>query len=317
MATPSNFTNFLRTTKRAITPKKQVPTPLGSLLGTAARMPAKKKVPMPTLPGSQALRSLLGPTRPPPVTRPGEQGYVPPVSGPPTGGGLPITVVPRDQWTPGLNQPPPPVTPTGTGGVDPALLAQVGAAQGVGGAQTGEGFLPTFRTDVIPRNPEVLLADILGPGFETNPLFNLTAPLANDIGALLMLSQGPLGPTGADANVDWMRNFFQQMMTPGGALPDLPQLWQNMVNAAAPGVDPLTNLITGWTQVQDPTQQVQNVNSLIAAMADAGMHPLMAQAMLNAVGAAGVGWLGQFGQNPAAAGDSFTNYLAGRGFDFR
>lgn len=170
-----------------------------------------------------------------------------------------------------------------------------------------QGLTPT-GLDALQREPADIIAMMLGQGAAGTPLYGMMAPLADDVNALNLLINGQgagLASQSANEAVNWMAEFFRNQMTPGGQVLGVNNLLGAMLGAQ--GVD---SPLSAFLNVDaDPNQAVRNFMSLAAAVGDAGMNPLMAQAMMAQLGAQGTEFRNQVNQGVNVP---FTRFLADR-----
>lgn len=201
----------------------------------------------------------------------------------------------------------PSVTATGTGGGTGGGTGNNGS----GGALTGQdltGWAAGIRPDAIPmmyQEPQALLRQVMakmGMSANDNPgLYNLALPNADLVNALSLVFMGadPGFQQGENNQVlNAMGDFFAQGLTRGGQGVDFSQGIDNIIGTGANS----DTALGGYLNLDDPRGQVNAVKSLIAPLAQAGLHPLFARALDNQINRLADEYYQQygFGSNPPA-----------------
>lgn len=189
-----------------------------------------------------------------------------------------------------------PLVPTAGGTAVPGVNTLAGAPGGAGGdlGTPLTGFGQPFLPGAVPMlydNPELLAMQAMsnlgyGDLAANQGLYQMIRPqmeYANWLAGLALGQGSDLGAGGNNAALNWIGNYAQNLMTPGGNTID----FNAGLNALRAGIGTPNSAISQFLNVDDPAAQVANFKSLALPLAAAGLHPFFARAFQNAVNQAG------------------------------
>jgi hypothetical protein len=197
-----------------------------------------------------------------------------------------------------------PSTVTGTG-VTPT-------GSGLGAGQTdlttplsgfGKPFMPG-ALETVYNNPEILAMQAMknlgygdiGPNQGLYQMMRPQMDYANWLAALALGTGADLGAGANTAALNWMGDYAQQLMTPGGQGIDFNA---GMRNLSAGAGDP-NSVISQFLNYGTPEEQVSAFKSLALPLAAAGLHPFFARAFQNSINQAADQYLYSSVTNPQA-----------------
>lgn len=225
----------------------------------------------------------------------GGQPYTPPVAPyvPPSGGGSIAPVGPGGQannsgynW---VGQP----TPDATTGAP-----MTGAGSDYGYTPQGLGMLY--------QNPVPLAQDVLGGAGIDN--YGMALALSDAMNpalyAYMMQTQG-MGDQSDAATIDFISNYMNQMVTPGGSMPGMADLMTNVLGSDDVNSSPLAMMLSGIP----PEDQVKVLANFLSA-AGYGNNPLAQRAYGNAADYYGNDYLGGVMKGDPG-GNNYASYLQG------
>lgn len=212
-----------------------------------------------------------------------------------------------------------PLATENTGGVQPL---GVGTTSGSDLMTPWTGFSSAFLPSAsgqIFDNPQVMLMQAMQnmgmPMAGNIGTYQMAAPqtdYANALAFLALGGQGGLqgyGATGDPNMINWMGNYLQQGLTPGGMGIDFTKGLSALQGAIGGGGinNPLASLINSG----DPSQQIDMYKRIALPLAAASLHPLAARAFQNAINMGADQYLYNTATNPNASAGGFGGLLGG------
>ena len=195
-------------------------------------------------------------------------------------------------------------TPTGSTGSPRQYGVGDNPYQG-GGTAAPYGFTPQCL-GMVYDNPELLAQQVLaGQGVDNWGMTQATADAVWPALYAFMMQSGGLGDMSDAATMNYIGDYLQQYVTPGGSMPDFRDLAASLLGGGDVGSSPLAAQLSGGT----PQEQVKALATYMQA-AGYGNNPLAQQAYKNALNYYGTQYLGGVAQGDPGAG-SYADYLAG------
>lgn len=184
-------------------------------------------------------------------------------------------------------------------------VGNVSSGDPMTGAGAGYGYTPQ-GLGMLYQNPVPLAQDVLGGAGIDN--YGMALALSDAMNPALyayMMQTKGMGDQSDAATIDFISNYMDQMVTPGGSMPNMADLMTNVLGAGDVNSSPLAMMLSGIP----PEDQVKVLANFLAA-AGYGNNPLAQRAYGNAADYYGNEYLGGVMKGDPGA-SNYASYLQG------